>query len=187
MWWPWAAAAVAGLLCVAFIGAVGFYGVGVWMTRHPPGVLPVQGFVADKYMGQWYEIARLENRFERGISHAKAHYALRADGGVDVLNEGLRKKTHTWHQARAVAYFVGSPHVGHLKVRFFWPIWGAYVVFFVDDSYEYACVAGRSHAYLWFLARTPSVPAAVKEKLCQCAQAHGFEVASLIWAPVVAD
>ena len=90
----------------------------------PKGVKPVQGFALDRYLGRWYEIARLDHSFERGLSHVTASYSMREDGGVRVLNRGYSEKKKEWKTAEGKAYFVKGPDEGYLKVSFFGPFYG---------------------------------------------------------------
>jgi lipocalin len=100
----------------------------------PKGVQPVQGFALDRYMGRWYEIARLDHSFERGLSHVTAEYSMRKDGGVRVLNRGYSENNKEWKSAEGKAYFVKSPDQGYLKVSFFGPFYGSYVVFELEAA-----------------------------------------------------
>src|SRR6056297_1758193 len=101
----------------------------------PENIEPVTGFEPERYLGTWYEIARLDHSFERGLSAVTAHYSAREDGGIDVVNRGLDTATGEWETARGRAYFVDGRDRGHLKVSFFGPFYGAYVVFELDEDY----------------------------------------------------
>lgn len=148
----------------------------------PQNVKPVEGFSLERYLGTWYEIARLDHSFERGLEQVKAEYRLRDDGGVDVINQGVLASTQERKVARGKAYFVQTPQVGHLKVSFFGPFYGSYVIFELDhEGYEYAFVSGSSLSYLWLLARTPEVPPEVRAKFIEKAAALGFNVNDLIF------
>ena len=107
-------------------------------TSIPPGITPVKDFDKARYLGTWYEIARLDHPFERGLEKISATYTLRDDGGVDVLNQGLEVATGEWPQAHGTAYFVGPDTVGHLKVSYFGPFYASYVVAQLDTDYQYA-------------------------------------------------
>ncbi len=86
---------------------------GLQPARHPPeGVEPVTDFEAERYLGRWYEIARLDHRFERGLSAVTAEYAWREDGGVSVLNRGFKEDKGAWDDIEGKAYFIGAPDVG---------------------------------------------------------------------------
>ena len=148
----------------------------------PENVKPVDNFKLEKYLGKWYEIARLDHRFERGLSRITADYSLRDDGGVRVLNRGYSAKDNTWKEAEGKAYFVNKPDQGYLKVSFFGPFYGSYVVFELDhEHYQYALVCGPDKSYLWILSRTPEMKKDVKEKLVAKATALGFDTSKLIF------
>lgn len=147
----------------------------------PQGVQPVTGFEVNRYLGTWYEIARLDHSFERGLSKVTADYSLREDGGLRVLNRGYSVAKNTWKDAEGKAYFVGSQDVGHLKVSFFGPFYGTYAVFELDkDNYQYAFVSGPDTSYLWLLSRTPTVSQALLDRFIEKAKALGFDTDSLI-------
>ena len=148
----------------------------------PDGIQPVSGFQAERYLGTWYEIARLDHGFERGMSRVTAEYRRRDDGGIDVVNRGYLADTQTWKQADGKAYFVQSPDIGYLKVSFFGPFYGSYVVFELDrQDYRYALVDGPDRSYLWLLARSPTLDAATRERLVARAKAAGFDTQKLIF------
>lgn len=148
----------------------------------PEGVAPVQGFALDRYLGKWYEIARLDHRFERGLENITAEYSLRDDGGVRVLNRGYSADEKKWKEARGKAYFVDKTDEGYLKVSFFGPFYGSYVVFELDrEKYQYAFVSGPDTSYLWLLSRTPTVPQEVIEKFKQKSKQLGFDTSALIF------
>jgi apolipoprotein D and lipocalin family protein len=148
----------------------------------PENVTPVENFNLEKYLGQWYEIARLDHSFERGLTHFTAEYRLREDGGVRVLNRGYSAKEKTWKAAEGKAYFVKSANQGFLKVSFFGPFYGSYIVFELDhESYQYAVVSGPDKSYLWILARNPEMDADLKQTLAAKATAAGFDTGKLIW------
>jgi apolipoprotein D and lipocalin family protein len=147
----------------------------------PEGIEPVRGFDTQRYMGRWYEIARLDHRFERGMEQVTADYALRADGTVEVVNRGYVTADREWREARGKARFVGSPEVGALEVSFFGPFYGGYNVVELDPGYQHALVAGPDRSYLWILSRTPEPPRAVIERLVARADSFGFDTGSLIY------
>jgi apolipoprotein D and lipocalin family protein len=148
----------------------------------PDGVRPVENFELDRYLGTWYEIARLDHSFERGLSRVTAEYGMRDDGGVRVLNRGYSAKNGKWKEAVGKAYFVEAPDRGHLKVSFFGPFYGSYIVFELDrENYRYALISGPKKSYLWILAREPKIDETVKKKLLARAAAAGFETEKLIF------
>ncbi len=147
----------------------------------PDGVTPVSGFDLKRYLGQWYEIARLDHPFERGLSNVSASYSPRDDGGVQVLNRGYDAGTRRWKEAEGRAYFTSEPTVGSLKVSFFGPFYGGYHIVALDrENYSYAMISGPSRDYLWILARDRQLPLAVLDGLLQQARALGFATEQLI-------
>ena len=163
---------ILALLCLVLGGCVGM----------PEKVEPVQDFKLQKYLGTWYEIARLDHSFERGLSRVTANYSLRDDGGVKVINRGYDAQKKAWKEAEGKAYFVADEETGYLKVSFFGPFYGSYVVFALDaDDYQYSLVSGPDTSYLWILARQPTLDAAIQRKLIAEARARGFDVNKLIY------
>ena len=149
-------------------------------TGIPENVRPVDNFALESYLGKWYEIARLDHSFERGLTRVTADYSMRDDGGVMVLNRGYSEKEKTWKQAEGKAYFVQDPDRGYLKVSFFGPFYGSYVVFDLDhEHYRYALVCGPDKSYLWILARDPEIERDLKDTLVAKAAALGFDISSL--------
>jgi len=127
-------------------------------TGLPKSVEPVTGFESEKYLGTWYEIARLDHRFERGLSNVTATYSKRDDGGLVVINRGYEAAKGEWTDATGKAYFVGDSAAGHLKVSFFGPFYASYAIFELDkNDYQYAFVSGHNTKFLWLLSRTPTV------------------------------
>ena len=150
-------------------------------TSAPQGIMPVDNFDLDRYLGTWYEIARLDHRFERGLSEVSATYSKRSDGGVDVINRGFNSQANKWKEAKGRAYFIGEPDVARLKVTFFWPFYGGYNVIELDqENYSYALICGPNKKYLWILSRTKKLDEAVTEALIDKAKALGFTTSELI-------
>ncbi len=150
-------------------------------TGIPKGIEPVSDFELEPYLGTWYEIARLDHRFERGLSNVTATYTLRDDGGVNVVNRGYRVSEGEWDSAEGKAYFIGDSNVGRLKVSFFGPFYGAYNIVELDrQHYSYSMVTGPNRSYLWILAREPSLPDPVLRRLIVQAEAMGFAIDELI-------
>jgi apolipoprotein D and lipocalin family protein len=148
----------------------------------PEKVKPVDNFKLEKYLGKWYEIARLDHSFERGLTKVTAEYSMRDDGGVRVLNRGYSVADSSWQEAEGKAYFVKEPDQGYLKVSFFGPFYGSYIVFELDhENYQYALVCGPKKSYLWILARTPQIKDDIKNMLMAKAAAAGFDTAKLIF------
>lgn len=149
----------------------------------PQDIEPVDGFELDRYLGKWYEIARLDHSFERGLANITAEYTLRDDGGVKVINKGLSMTENKWIEAEGKAYFVRNQHEGYLKVSFFGPFYGAYIVFDLDkENYQYAFVTSYDKSYLWLLARTPAVSDELISRFVQRSGELGFETDKLIFS-----
>ncbi len=153
-------------------------------TGLPSGVRAVENFDVQRYQGTWYEIARLDHRFERGLTHVSATYTPRDDGGVAVENRGYDTRRGRWKSIQGRAYFMDGADKGRLKVTFFWPFFGAYNVIALDrEAYSYALVCGPSRGYLWILARERTLPAPLLDDLTAQAQRLGFRVEELIFVP----
>ena len=148
----------------------------------PQNVSPVNDFELDRYLGKWYEVARLDHSFERGLEKVTAEYAMRDDGGVTVVNRGYSVEDKAWQVADGRAYFVGDNSEGYLKVSFFGPFYGSYVVFYLDkEDYQYAAVSGPDNSYLWLLSRTPELSPEVIATFKAMAKARGFATKELIF------
>jgi apolipoprotein D and lipocalin family protein len=148
----------------------------------PENIKPVESFEANRYLGKWYEIARLDHSFERGLTKVTATYSLRRGGGLSVVNQGWSARKQIWKTATGKAFFIQDPHRGYLKVSFFGPFYGSYVVFDLDqDGYQYALVAGPNKSYLWLLSRTPTMNPAKQRELIAEAKALGFDTEKLVF------
>lgn len=151
-------------------------------TGIPDGVSPVSGFDVKRYLGTWYEIARLDHSFERDLQQVTADYSVREDGGIRVVNRGYNTKKQAWEQAEGKAYFIGDSDVGRLKVSFFGPFYGAYNIMELDrENYQYAMISGPDRSYLWILARTPDPGQATVDRLVEQAAGLGFDSEQLIF------
>lgn len=150
-------------------------------TSVPEGIAPVQNFEKSRYLGTWYEIARLDHSFERGLERITATYTVREDGGIDVLNRGFHVDDGVWNEANGKAYFVDSEEVGHLKVSFFGPFYASYVIMALDPDYQWALVTGPNRDYFWILSRTPSLSDETLSMLLKKADKKGYPVQDLIY------
>jgi apolipoprotein D and lipocalin family protein len=150
-------------------------------TGVPKGLEPVSGFDAERYLGKWYEIARLDHSFERNLSNVSATYARGNDGTISVVNRGFDEKAGEWKQVTGRARFIGDKSVGSLKVSFFGPFYGGYHVIELDKAgYSYAMVAGPNRSYLWILSRSTALDGPVLTDLKTKAAQWGFDTAELI-------
>jgi len=149
-------------------------------TGTPEGIEPVTGFDKDRYLGTWYEIARLDHSFEEGLSQVTAEYTENDDGSIKVINRGYNKAEDEWQEADGRAVFVGDSDEGHLKVSFFGPFYASYVVFGLDEEYSTAYITGYNRDYLWLMSRTPEVSEQTLERFKARAEAKGFDLGDLI-------
>ena len=141
------------------------------------GIPAVKEFDVNRYCGKWYEIARLPNWFEKGMEQVTAHYSLRKDGMVNVVNTGI--KNGKKRSISGVARLVGEPTEGELEVSFQWPFWGSYRIIQLDRDYTIAVVCGNSWDYLWILARSPEISLADLNKILEFLRQRGFDTAKL--------
>jgi apolipoprotein D and lipocalin family protein len=150
-------------------------------TGLPQGIEPVKPFELERYLGKWYEIARLDHGFERGLSRVTAEYTPREQGGITVINRGYSVAEGAWEKVQGKAFMVSEDNSAHLKVSFFGPFYASYVVFELDQDYQYAFVTGPSRDYLWLLAREPQVSDKVRKRFIELARDKGFELDELIF------
>jgi len=150
-------------------------------TSVPKGLEPVDEFDGGRYLGKWYEIARLDHSFERNLSNVSAIYTAKEKGEIAVLNRGFNEKDGEWKQIEGKARFVGDETIGSLKVSFFGPFYGGYHIIELDRiNYSYAMVSGPSRSYLWILSRTTTLDEAIYLKLVNRSAALGFDTTGLI-------
>lgn len=150
-------------------------------TGVPDGVTPVTPFELNRYLGQWHEIARLDHRFERGLTDVTANYSMRDDGGVKVINRGFNSEDNEWQQAEGKAYFVGDSNTGALKVSFFGPFYGGYNVAKLSADYSVVLVIGPSTDYAWLLARSKTPEKALCDDYMAFAKRLGITAEKWIW------
>lgn len=159
----------------------------------PDNVKVVDSVDANQYLGTWYEIARLDHSFERGLVNVSATYSLREDGGIKIINRGINPETKKWKEAEGKAYFVDpknadGSYTGRLKVSFFWPLYGAYNIIELDKPYyNYVMLCGPDKSYFWILSRTPQLPYPIKQHLIAKAKELGFATDKLIYVTQSAD
>lgn len=159
----------AAMLAVALIGLLLSACGGV-----PDGIRPVAELDLQRYAGRWYELARYDHRFERGMSHVTADYTLLPSGKVAVVNRGYLQESGQWKSADGKARWAAEPGAGHLEVSFFGPFYADYVVFYLSDDYQQALVTGPSRDYFWMLSRTPQISDKLWRQLSDIAQRNGF-------------
>ena len=147
----------------------------------PEGITAIQKFDKNKYLGKWYEIARLDFKFERNLNNTTAEYSINQDGTIKVFNKGYNTKTNKWKSATGKAKFVKDEHVAMLKVSFFGPFYSGYNVIAIDKEYKFALIAGKNLKYLWILSRDTTIPDEVKKNYLEIAQRGGYKTDDLVW------
>ncbi len=149
------------------------------MRKEEHNTLEVVPYVElEKYLGKWYEIARLPARFQEGCTDTTATYALSEDGRISVLNECIRNGKVK--RAKGKAKVVDKDSGAKLKVTFFWPFYGDYWIINLGKDYEYAVVGTPNRKYLWILSRTPQMDDGLFSQLIESVKSKGFDVNNLI-------
>ena len=150
-------------------------------TAIPNGLVPVDDFDSKRYLGKWYEIARLDHRFERNLTNVTATYTPKSPDGITVVNRGYDTKKKKWKSIEGVARFIGDENVGSLKVSFFGPFYGGYHVVDLDkENYSYSMVVGPDRSYFWILSRTKQMDASTYDRLVKKAATLGIDTGELI-------
>lgn len=147
----------------------------------PKGATAIIPFDKEKYLGKWYEIARMDFKYERHLNNTTAEYSVRDDGKIKVDNKGFNTQTKEWSQAIGKAKFVGEQNVAMLKVAFFGPFYSGYNVIALDSEYKYALVAGKNLKYLWILSRENTIPENIKQNYLKIAETLGYKTSELLW------
>lgn len=147
----------------------------------PKGITGIHQFNKDKYLGKWYEIARLDFKFERNLNNTTAEYSINSNGTIKVFNKGYNTKTNKWKSATGKAKFLGNENVAMLKVSFFGPFYSGYNVIAIDKDYKYAVITGKNLKYLWFLSRETTLPEEVKKNYLGLARSFGYKTDDLVW------
>jgi apolipoprotein D and lipocalin family protein len=150
-------------------------------SKIPEGATAVKPFDVDRYVGKWYEVARLDFKYEKGLNNVTADYTLSNDGSINVINRGYDLKKDKWEEAKGKAKFVDAKDEARLKVSFFGPFYSGYNVIAIDADYQYALVAGESLKYLWLLSRETTMPENIKRDYLQKAKAIGYNTDDLVW------
>lgn len=166
---------------IFFVCAAGCLSLPSACVSIPKGATAVKPFDSDKYLGKWYEIARMDFKFEKDLSLVTATYSLNKNGTLKVDNKGYNTVQKAWKQSIGKAKFVNQPNEGRLKVSFFGPFYAGYNVIAIDKDYQYALIAGNNLKYLWILSRRTTIPEPVKQAYLKQATALGYQVSDLIW------
>ncbi len=169
------------LVASAILSVVTLMTLNSCKTTIPPNAVAVKPFFLNKYLGKWYEIARIDFKHEKGLNNVTATYSLNKDGSVKVDNKGYDFEKITWKNSIGKAKFVGDKNEAKLKVSFFGPFYSGYNVIAIDNDYKYALVAGESLDYLWILSRKTTIPDETKEAYLAIATKAGYDVSRLNW------
>lgn len=132
-----------------------------------------------RFMGRWYEIARYEHRFEKGMTHVSATYTLSGNGKIEVLNEGLKEGKHKQIKGRAKQPNPQDP--GKLKVSFFLWFYSDYYVLYIDPEYRYLLVGSSSDKYLWIMSREKSLTKETLDQLIDKLRMRGYDTDKLLF------
>ena len=147
----------------------------------PEGATAVKNFDYQKYLGKWYEIARIDFKYEKDLNQTTANYSLIDNGNIKVINRGYNYVTNEWQESVGEAKFVGPKTEAMLKVTFFKPFWSGYNVIDLSNDYKYALVAGRNLDYLWILSREKNIPNDIKSRFLEKAKLVAYDTSRLIW------
>lgn len=141
----------------------------------------VEHFDLDRYLGKWYEIARLDFKWEKNLSQVTANYSKNNDGSIAVNNQGFDDKKNKWKQSIGKAKPIDSPKKAALKVSFFGPFYSGYHVVKIDQDYRYALIFGDNLDYMWILSREKTIPEAIKLAYLEYARKSGYAIENLVW------
>lgn len=141
----------------------------------------IEDFDKEKYLGKWYEIARLDFFWEKNLKNVHANYSLNEDGSIKVVNKGFHTKQQKIKESTGKAQFVNSENEGALKVSFFGPLYAAYNIVHVDEEYQHALVFGKNTDYMWILSREKTIPEEVKDEYLEYAEQSGYDTSKLVW------
>lgn len=161
--------------------------VAVFLSTRPahagaslPPLQTVQQVDLKRYLGQWYEIARYPNRFQKNCLESSASYTLRDDGDIEVLNRCTDSETGKHRQAKGHAWVVDTTSNAKLKVSFFWPFRGDYWIIELGSEYEYAVIGTPNRKYFWILSRTRTMDHTLYATILQRAKQQGFDPAQVV-------
>ncbi|MDW5287572.1 lipocalin family protein [Formosa sp. PL04] len=147
----------------------------------PEKVEAVSPFNKEKYLGKWYEIARLDFKYEKDLNNTTANYTINPNNSIKVVNKGYNYVKKEWTEADGKAKFIDSDTIAKLKVSFFGPFYAGYNVIALAEDYKYALVAGKNLDYLWILSRETTIPEHIKQDFLNTAETIGYNTKNLIW------
>ncbi len=138
---------------------------------------PVAALDLQRYLGDWYEIARFDHSFERGLEFCKANYAMKENGKIAVTNTGIKEGKPKTSNGKAKT--TDTPAL--LRVSFFGPFYSDYRVMLLDTDYQWALIGSGNAKYLWILSRTPELPKETLDAILAEARRRGYDTSKLIW------
>lgn len=148
------------------------------MTQPDQSIDSTFKFELEEYLGKWYEIARFDHKFERGLERVTATYSMRPDGKIKVLNQGYKKGKITKAEGKAKIESPDTPR--RLKVSFFLFFYAPYNILELDENYTYALIGSETDDYLWILSRTPQMNPETYQMLLVNAEERGYDTSKLI-------
>lgn len=169
------------ILIPAVLGVAVFVLLKSCSPKIPKRAKAVQDFNPKKFFGTWYEMARLDYKWEKNLDNVNATYSLKPNGNIKVDNKGFDYTENKWKEKIGEARFVNSSSEGRLKVSFFKPFWAGYNVVDTDEDYKYALVFGSDLRYMWILSKEKTIPEEYKERFLKKAQQTGYDTSKLIW------
>lgn len=135
----------------------------------------------DRYLGKWYEIARFDHSFERGLVGVTAEYSYRKDGKIKVVNAGFKENLNGKRtEAIGKAKIPDTNTPAKLKVSFFWFFYADYLILELDDNYQWAIIGSSSDKYLWILSRTPQINSQLYDEMLVLIKKRGYDTNKLI-------
>ncbi len=138
----------------------------------------------ERFMGKWYEIARFDHSFERGLVGCTADYSIQSDGIVQVVNSGYKENFNgKFKQSIGKARRPNASVPGQLEVSFFLWFYSDYNVLYLSPDYDYVLIGSSNDKYLWIMSRTPQLNPDVQRKLLDFAKERGYDTEKLIWVP----
>ncbi|WP_370681944.1 lipocalin family protein [Comamonas sp. GB3 AK4-5] len=172
-------ASLLAVLALSAVGAAAWYAL-----RRPPipaSVIPVSDFDLERFMGKWYEVARIDGGNEEALQRTQVEYARRANGSIRMEHRGYDPRKREWLCSSGRAKPVLGRDVGALKVSSFGPFYSGYNVVALDPKYRWAMVVGSQLDEFWILSRTPFLPAGLEDRLLYQARSLGVPVDQMQW------
>ncbi len=166
---------VAALICFFIVAGCSS------QTKNGNGMMQtVKNVDLERYMGTWYEIGRFPHSFEKDLVGVTATYRLKDNGKVEVLNQGYKNSLDgKLKRAKGFAKVPDPNEPGRLKVYFFWPFGGDYLILDLDDEYRWVLVGSYSLNYLWIMSRTPQMPQEEYNRLVEKARSLGYDISRI--------